>query len=379
MSEDDKLAPNCASHTTAERLFLDDMSLWVEGYGIGLVASFGVVLNVIGIYATKQKASHMFDCLLLPVLCFDSSFLFCKLANSYNTLFNSSTNTYLTIYQNLVYPFSHVLMTCSILMTTALTHDRYCATIRPIQHRNLSFSVHDRHIRALKYFALVLITSLILNLPAFWEMETAKASSDGTDILTPSQFHRNPYYKGMYTVVTQSCILLILPFCFMVYFNYGIFKGTHNRPQSQMTTEMRCHNERKKINSRVLGTAMILFFSCHVLSAVLTLVEFAVLKDTIISSMIKSQCNLPMWIQVAEHINQFLLTIGSCTNVIIYLFWSHSCTNVNFHICNKFHWCPSNCCDGSDTNVVVTHVASNVQIGSNDIELHLRSDVAEIE
>ena len=166
----------------------------------------------------------MFNCLLIPVLCLDLLFLFCKLANSYNTIFNSFSNTYLTIYQNLVYPFSQILMTCSILMTTALTHDRYCAAIRPIHHRNSLFSVHDRHVRAFRYFALVVITSLILNLPAFWEMETAKASSDGTDILTPSQFHRNPYYKGMYTVVAQSAILLILPFCLMVYFNYEIFK-----------------------------------------------------------------------------------------------------------------------------------------------------------
>ena len=73
MSEDDKVTSNCTSYTAAEGLFLDGMSLWVEGYGIGLVASFGVILNVIGIYATKQKARHMFDCLLLLVLCFDLS------------------------------------------------------------------------------------------------------------------------------------------------------------------------------------------------------------------------------------------------------------------------------------------------------------------
>lgn len=378
MSNENETITDCIPFTGVERLFRDDMSLLVEGYGIGLLASFGVILNMVGIYQSTKKLSRIYNCLLLPVVCFDLLYLVCKIFNSYDVVFGTTSNSYITTYQTLVYPLSQIVMTASIFMTTALTYDQYCAVIRPIQHRNLMSSVHDRHKRALKYFFIVIIAASVFNLPSFWEMTTAQDSSDGSIMLQPSKLRLNPYYKGFYTVVAQCLILLILPFCFLVFFNYSIFMKGHNRPQFQMTTELRCHHEQKKINSHILYIVVILFFCCHALSGVMTCIELAVLNDTIISTIVKNECNLALWIQVLEHVNQFLLVIGSCTNVIAYLVLSNTCTNVNFHICNNCNCCAAECCDGNSDKHVVAMNAPSAQSCNNDIELHLQSDIAVI-
>ena len=152
---------------------LSNLLLVSGGYGITVIASCGIILNILGILILfKEKGrQRIFNYLLSSLLIFDTLFLFFSLAKSVATHFIAIRDEYLNLYASFVSPGLRCTIVCSVLMTVAISHSRFVAVTHPIVHRNSLGSQKDRVKYLLKYIIPILIIAVVLALPSFWEYE----------------------------------------------------------------------------------------------------------------------------------------------------------------------------------------------------------------
>ena len=124
--------------------------------------------------------------------------------------------------------FSHI---SSISITLALSHSRFKAVNKPIQYRNFLKLKSDRIKYFLRYIIPILISSLVLTIPCFWEYDIKmnRSISNHTAKLMPSKFRQNPYYSIFYVGILGLGLLGVLPVSLLVYYTIKISKSVrHN-------------------------------------------------------------------------------------------------------------------------------------------------------
>ena len=159
-----------------EKTFL----FWVDGVAICSVSIPGLLLNVIGIFIiTKHKSMHnIFNYLLISLFIFDSSYILVTMLNQsfmkqFGVAFPNHVlpKYYLLIYPHLMHPLKHISFTASIFMTVTISYERNLAISKPIQHRISMESKRTRRLKLFLYILLVVLASIIFNIPKFMEAE----------------------------------------------------------------------------------------------------------------------------------------------------------------------------------------------------------------
>ena len=176
----------CPSHDQATHASLSTFRMWVEGHTLLCIATAGIMLNLSGVCAIlqKKKRKKLFNLILLPILISDTSFLASKMLTTVDTLYERFLNLYVLAY--LLYPLQRITLFISIFLTTALTHDRYCALTSPITHRSRLRCQEARRKRLWQYLIPSIIGSVIASLPAFGETTIRNRPDDRNPILLPS-------------------------------------------------------------------------------------------------------------------------------------------------------------------------------------------------
>ena len=308
---------------------LTNISLLIESYGITIVTSFGILLNIIGLaFLIAERRDKMFNLLLSTLLIFDTLFLGFNLIKSVGTHFVIIPTKYLKLYSFIVYPGSRFNHISSVYMTIALSHSRFEAVNKPIQHRSILKSKSDRLKYLLRYTIPILSSSLVLTIPCFWEYDINSNGSiaNGTVAeLIPSKFRQNPYYSIFYVGILGVGLLGVLPFALLVYYTVKISKAiarnslTLGNLSSAQKKEIKIFNQ-KHNHTLVVNLIVVFFLVFHSLRLGLTIVEFIIQCYTLnnrasIHDMARS---VTPWLNVFSSISELLLMLNSSVNTLIY-------------------------------------------------------------
>ena len=304
---------------------LSSLILAFDGYGITILGSCGVIMNISGlIMIFKEKNSHrMFNLLLSTLLIFDTLFL------SFNVFYSLTylipiPEEYLYLYTLFVFPGLRFTFICSIMMTIALSHSRFNAVNNPIYYRNKLRSQHDRFKCLFKYVILTLLVSVVLTVPCFWEYEVK--NFEKTLIIVPSSYRGHPYYVIFYVVVLSGGILGILPFGLLVYFTVKISKGiTKNsieiknlNPSQQKDIRIFNQGHRRGMVVRLIS---VFFLAFHFVRIGLDFAELAIIVPQLNKNITiyEFHCDIMFWYNLLSSVSSLLLVLNSSINVIIYL------------------------------------------------------------
>ena len=124
----------------------------------------------ISIYRKEMRNS--FNALIVVLTVVDSLLcLFLMTDFTFARAFQLHTVIYIFMYPWFIYPLTNTMLSASILMTVVLALERYIAVCHPLFHRDL---VHTHSItkRVALYTVPVVIVSLLINIPKFFETKT---------------------------------------------------------------------------------------------------------------------------------------------------------------------------------------------------------------
>ena len=309
---------------------LTNLSPYIEGYGITTVASIGIILNLVGLaFLITERKTRMFNLLLSSLLIFDTLFLGFNLIKSVGTHFAIIPAKYLKSYSIIVYSGSRFSHISSIFMTVALSHSRFKAVNKPIQHRSFLELKSDRIKYFLKYIIPILFSSVVLTVPCFWEYDinVNESISNRTAKLMPSKLRQNPYYSIFYVGILSLGFLGVLPVSLLFYYTIKISKSVRrnllslqieNLPNAQRKN-IKIFNE-KHYNNLVVNLVVVVFFICHSLRLGLTIVEFVIQVYSLNNetSMHEIDRNILLWLNLFSSISELLLMLNSSVNTVIY-------------------------------------------------------------
>ncbi len=106
-----------------------------------------------------------------------------------------------------------------IYMVTAITHERYSVVAGTQKVR----SEKEKRKMVAIYLAIVLVPTIIFNLPKFFEVSWRQAGEVALKVVTPMRTNR--YYSIFYVCWTRLIFCHALPFSFLVYFSFNIYQG----------------------------------------------------------------------------------------------------------------------------------------------------------
>ena len=179
MSQSDMKMPAGTNHTELEcpgnySEVERDFLFWVDGVALCSVSIPGLLLNVIAIITilTHKSMHNIFNYLLINLFIFDSTYILVTMLNqSFMKQFEIVPKLYILIYPYLMHPLKHISFTASVFMTTTIAYERYLAIVNPIEHRITMESKTARRLKLLMYILLVVLCSILFNVPKFMEAE----------------------------------------------------------------------------------------------------------------------------------------------------------------------------------------------------------------
>ena len=307
---------------------MTNLSIFIERYGITTVASLGILLNLIGVaFLIAERRKSVFNLLLSTLLIFDTLFLVFNLIKSVGTHFAMIPAKYLKSYSIIVYSGSRFSHISSIFMTVALSHSRFKAVNKPIQHRIFLKLTSNRIKYLIRYIIPVIFSSVVLTIPILWEYDINVNGniSNITAELMPSNLRQNPYYSIFYVGILGIGLLGVLPVSLLVYYTIKISKSVRQNSLSlgQLTNEqkkdVKIFNQKTKYNY-VVNLIVIIFLIFHSLRLALTVVEFVIQVYSLNKKISIHEIgrNIPLWLKLFSSISELLLMVNSSVNTLIY-------------------------------------------------------------
>ena len=305
----------------------------INGYTVTFVASFGLILNLVGILflLTGSRREKLFNLLLSTLLVFDTLFLLFGISRSVQNHFVSTPARYLKLYYILVNGGMRFSMTASIIMLVGLSHVRLCAIKNPFKYNGVNASWKTRRKYLLTYCIPILLSSFIFALPVVWEVEDVLDDVDGIRRkLVPSSLRLNIYYSLFYIGVLNLGIMGILPIGGLTYLTYQLIVET--KKNSHRLNMMEKHlrdrslsNERKRAKqdaklTKGLVSIVIAFMVLHMLRVITTLGELVILLNPNKNNyFLQLGYGIPAWLKITASVSELFMIIYSSVNVVIYI------------------------------------------------------------
>ena len=157
-----------ANYTVFEEKFI----FWVDGIALCVVSILGLLLNFTGIAIIfKHPSMHnVFNYLLINLFFIDSIYILATMLNqTCMKQFDMVPRFYYLIYPHFMHPLKHISFTASIFMTLTLAYERNSAITDPIEHHIAMKSKRTRRLKLCMYILLVVLSSIIFNIPKFME------------------------------------------------------------------------------------------------------------------------------------------------------------------------------------------------------------------
>ncbi len=107
------LALDCPQYEPGDAELLDSFSFWVEGIAQTTVSLLGLAGNAVAsVILTRKEMRNAFNLLLVTMACFDSTYLFGSILESFRKQFHLATKVHIVLFPYLLYPFNQVTISC---------------------------------------------------------------------------------------------------------------------------------------------------------------------------------------------------------------------------------------------------------------------------
>ena len=154
-----EMAIDCPVYSNEDMLLVDEFSFWIEGVIQTIVAILGILGNsVASIILSRKEMRNAFNLLLVTMACFDSTYLFGSILESFRKQFNLATKLHIILFPYLLYPFNQIAITASIFMTVAIALERFIAVHYPL---NYSQAMHEANALSKRIFKYVFSVSFL--------------------------------------------------------------------------------------------------------------------------------------------------------------------------------------------------------------------------
>ena len=124
----------------------DQLSYWLEGVGILIVGSLGILLNTasVCILLTKELVVSHFNNLVVSLAIVDNMFLLSSVLYHVPGAFEldiENTYIYRRVLSSFLYPTIHITLYCSTYMTVILAFDRYNSVSQPSKYKSATRTI----------------------------------------------------------------------------------------------------------------------------------------------------------------------------------------------------------------------------------------------
>ena len=332
----------------------DTFGFWIEGVMHNIIGFTGIIMNIVFCCVLSRKQlRNVFNSLLIALAIFDSLFLMLRIIDTFRTQFELTTQVHIFLFPKILHPFGAVTLLVSIFMIIAISMERYIAVTRPISlHVEMSYNKGAQVKRFLKYLIPVILFSLIIEIPTFFEVEGKQNDETKRLEILITELRLHPDYMIYYVGVTKLIVTVIIPFLTIMYLNVSTYLIIHQRQKNQMVLNQTNENTLEmetvdtdltesynnasrqthlapKPSKRTLEerlyllfmTISLLFLLCHSPRFILNFYE-AVSAKELNACMKAGYFGVPLWALHLAQISNVLLTINSSVNSLIYCVFS---------------------------------------------------------
>lgn len=322
---------------------------------VGLFGIFGNVISMIILSRPQMRSSINYLLIGLArcdtVLIITSSLLF-GLPGIYpytGCLFNY----YYLIYPHIspiLFPVAMTAQTVSVYLTLTVTLERFVAVCHPLRARSLC-----TYGRARIYVIVIIIFSLIYNLPRFWEVSytsyTHYEHNMSVYCVEASELRSDQVYITVYIHWLYLVFLYFLPFTSLAILNACIYKQVRRaNAERQRLSRL----QRREIGlATMLLCVVVVFFLCNILALVTNVLEAS--YDIILEPLVKT--------------SNLLVTINSSVNFIIYVIFGEKFKRLFLRLFCSHSFLSSG--NGRESPDGATHDDSLISNGDNRHSLRL--------
>lgn len=302
------------------------VTFWVEGVGIPLVSSFGLLGNLISILIFLKRSQGLdlnpnFSQLLICLAVFDSLFLVFV-----NSIFSVSAlmlpeQSYIQMQATpYLIPLASMALTGSVYSVLAITVERYIS----LNH------INQRLWNGKFYICIIVLFSVTFNLVKFFdltleivddptyheEMDISENALEEEDTvpnyyLTATWLRTHPVYILSYILIGNFLFMHLLPMIILAVLNCSIYKTVIKFSQIQNQTTSKNHSGDLNMAGLLLSIVMV-FVCCHSTKLALNVYEGVQIVHS------ESLISWPQWAENLSYFNHLLLVINSSINILIY-------------------------------------------------------------
>ena len=305
----------------------------MDGYGVTIIALFGIGLNIIGVFdlLRKKKRKRFFNLLLATQFFFNLLLLTTYFIKSLITHFVTIPHEYFSFYPFFVCPVLRWSLSCSILMTVTLAYSRCNALENPILHRDSLYTQADRLKDLMKHISPLIILSIPITLPWFLEFEVE--SVDETENRTPSLFashiRLDPIYSLTYIVIFSLVCLVVFPTVALTYLSIRIYKAINKDltlsqirvVRSPVTRSVSANTQsfnKKCPNNKIVIMIVIFFLIFSIPRVVFTVAEVVIQILRLNKPKYEIGCSTEYWLGIVGIVNKLFTVINSSIHVFLY-------------------------------------------------------------
>lgn len=254
---------DCPEYNKDNFQMAEEFSFWVEGVFQTIVGILGIFGNIVaGFILSRREMRNSFNLLLVTLACFDSTYLFGSILESFRKQFALGSDVHIILFPHLLYPFTQIAITASIFMTVAIALERFIAVHYPINYSQAMHEANALTKRIFKYVFSVIFLSFLFTFTRFFEANVSYIDHDHNNLtekiiaLEPTEMRSNPIYTS-YLNWSRLIVLGIIPFVLLVFLNASIYKDIQARRQRRMVhkkEQFKVQQPRQALNSGKLST-----------------------------------------------------------------------------------------------------------------------------
>ena len=248
----------CPDYDPEDLKQVQDFSFIVEGILQTIISILGIFGNTVAAFILSRKEMrNAFNLLLITLACFDSTYLFGSILESFRKPFDMATLAHIHLFPYLLYPMTQLAVTGSIFMTVAIALERYIAVHFPLDYSQAMHEANALSKRILKYVSAVLFLSVAFTITRFFEAKVVyeDVEEDGKNITTgphlePTDLRTDPAYT-LYFNWSRLIVLGIVPFAMLVYLNANIYQDIKARRTRRFNNRSASTANNEKVKNRV--------------------------------------------------------------------------------------------------------------------------------
>ena len=207
---------------------------WTEGVLSSIVAFIGLLGNIVSIWVLSvPELRNSFNRLLMALAITDCLFIVPGIVIYMFKAFGWQADWYNYAFPVFLYPFSEMALCSSIYMTVAIAVERYIGLCRPLKR----LSSGRGPCSAKAYILPVVIIAVLLNVPKFFESETAPARasfwsiSETKTMVKVTDLRTNPNYITFYWMWTRLLATGVIPLGVLAVLNSKIYMSIRQSKQ----------------------------------------------------------------------------------------------------------------------------------------------------